>query len=220
MSTTSHTVPGHDVRLWNRFARGYAKRPVADQAAYEYKLDETAKYLQPQDRVLEFGCGTGSTALIHAHRVAHIDAIDFSSAMIEIAKEKRQAQGAANVTFHVSAFEDWPVPAADDGYDVIMVHSVLHLVRDLDTTLDRVRRCLKPGGIFVSSTACIRDMGGLVARVLPHLAFTGLIPKVLPLTGNGLISQMQAHGFEICHQWRPGPDQAIFIIARAPGGDR
>jgi len=37
---------------------------------------------------LEFGCGTGSTALLHASFVKHMTATDISDEMIEIAKQK------------------------------------------------------------------------------------------------------------------------------------
>ncbi|WP_299949696.1 class I SAM-dependent methyltransferase, partial [uncultured Ruegeria sp.] len=90
-------------RFWNLMARSYARRPVQNQAAYEYKLNTTSRHLSPQDRVLEFGCGTGTTALIHAPKVAHIDAIDYSSEMISIAQEKAKVQGIKNVNFEVSA---------------------------------------------------------------------------------------------------------------------
>ena len=41
--------------------------------------------------VLEFGCGTGGTAIIHAPYVKHIRAIDISGNMIAIAKGKAEA---------------------------------------------------------------------------------------------------------------------------------
>ncbi len=208
--------PRPETRLWNRFARRYAKSPVGDPVAYQYKLDETAKLLRPAMRVLEFGCGTGTTALTHAPSVAQIDAIDFSSAMIAIAREKALSSGVGNVNFEVAAFEDWPVPAEDGRYDMIMAHSILHLVADLAATLEHVRACLAPGGWFISSTVCIGDGNPLVASLLPLVGWTGLIPKVAPLTGKALLSKLQVAGFNIRHDWRPGPAKAIFIIAQAP----
>ena len=53
-------------RFWDRHAKGYAKRPVPDEAAYQRKLKMTQDYLTPDMEVLELGCGTGTTALIHA----------------------------------------------------------------------------------------------------------------------------------------------------------
>ncbi len=49
--------------------------------------------------VLEFGCGTGTTAITHAPYVKHIRAIDISSNMIEIAQRKADAKNIKNVTF-------------------------------------------------------------------------------------------------------------------------
>ena len=121
------TNPPKAARFWNLMAKKYARDPIADLASYEHKLAETAARMTPDMRVLEFGCGTGTTALIHAPRVAHIDAVDFSSAMIAIARGK--AEGTDNVDFHVSANLDWPVP--DQPYDMLMIHSVLHLVDNL-----------------------------------------------------------------------------------------
>jgi cyclopropane fatty-acyl-phospholipid synthase-like methyltransferase len=50
-------------KFWDKVADGYAKQPIADEAAYQKKLQITRDYLQPRMNMLEFGCGTGSTAL-------------------------------------------------------------------------------------------------------------------------------------------------------------
>jgi len=49
--------------------------------------------------VLELASGTGSTAIKHAPFVKHIQAIDISSKMIEIAQGKAEAQHIRNITF-------------------------------------------------------------------------------------------------------------------------
>ena len=206
----------HPTRFWNYMARGYARRPVKDSDAYQYKLDVTASYLTPQDRLLEFGCGTGTTALIHAPRVSHIDAVDFSSEMIAIAREKTGAQGVSNVRFEISSFGDWPLPKSGEGYDVVLGMSILHLVADLDGTLARVYRALKPGGRFFSSTVCIGDMGGFARYALPPLGAIGILPKILPLTPDMLTERLTAQGLAIEHVWRPSEGAAVFVVARRP----
>ena len=75
-----------EASFWDRHAEGYSKRPIADDAAYQKKLKVTREYFQPDMEVLEFGCGTGSTAISHAPFVKHIRATDISSKMIEIAR--------------------------------------------------------------------------------------------------------------------------------------
>ena len=54
-------------KFWDRIAARYARKPVADEAAYRRKLAVTRDYLAPDMDVLEFGCGTGSTAIVLSH---------------------------------------------------------------------------------------------------------------------------------------------------------
>ncbi|MGD1860116.1 MAG: hypothetical protein ACFB0E_09115 [Leptolyngbyaceae cyanobacterium] len=56
---------------------------VADQK--KKKLTVTRSYFRSDMQVLEIGCGTGSTAILHAPHVNHIRAINFSANMIAIA---------------------------------------------------------------------------------------------------------------------------------------
>jgi ubiquinone/menaquinone biosynthesis C-methylase UbiE len=53
-------------RFWDLFAERYAKTPVANEVMYQKKLEATQRYFKSDMHVLEFGCGTGSTALVHA----------------------------------------------------------------------------------------------------------------------------------------------------------
>ena len=65
-------------KFWDKKAEGYAKSPVSDEETYQRKLSETQSFFTPDMQVLEFGCGTGTTAVHHAPHVLHIDAIDIS----------------------------------------------------------------------------------------------------------------------------------------------
>ena len=195
-------------RFWNRIAAKYARDPVADQPAYERKLAETAKRMTPEMRVLELACGTGTTSLIHASRVAHIDAVDFSEKMIDIAKAKDNPTG--NVHFHVSSNLGWKV---HEPYDMVMAHSILHLVDDVTLELEHISNHLKPGGYFISSTVCLRDMGWFWPIVLPIPSALGLIPKVHPFRGTELIEMIKAAGFDIEWSWQP-KSSSVFVIAK------
>ena len=200
-------------RIWNRFAAGYAKSPVDDPKAYQVKLDKTAALMTPNMRVLEIGCGTGTTALHLAERVNRIDALDFSSEMIGIAQGKAAETDAPNVAFHISTLGDWEIE--NGPYDIVMAHSILHLVDDLDETLRQVHLRLKPGGWFVSSTVCIRDRNWLLSKLLPLASATRLIPKVLPLSSKGLQNQITSAGCNISEVGRPAAGKAVFVIAQA-----
>src|SRR5690606_29493786 len=87
-------TPSH---FWDRKARGYARQPIADESAYEATLDRVKAHLTPRDRVLEVGCGTGSTALKLAPFAGELLATDGSREMTAIANEKAATAACANV---------------------------------------------------------------------------------------------------------------------------
>jgi ubiquinone/menaquinone biosynthesis C-methylase UbiE len=205
-------------RFWDRHAKGYAKRPVPDEAAYQRKLKVTQDYLTLDMEVLEIGCGTGTTALIHAPFVKHITGIDISRNMLEIARAKADSGNVKNVTFQQSSVDGLEMP--DASYDVIMGHSILHLVENREAVIAKVHRMLKPGGVFVSSTACLGGRMPVLRAILPVGHFLGLLPLVKFFTAEELEGDLTDAGFRIDHQWQPDKSKAVFIVAtKADGGD-
>lgn len=204
-------------RFWDRTATSYAKMPVADQASYEHKLEITRSYLSPDTEILEIGCGTGSTAIKHAPYVKHIRAVDISPKMLGIARNKAKGQGIGNITFEQAAISELAMPEAT--YDMVMAHSILHLLDDREPVIQRIHRTLKPGGLFVSSTACLSDAVKyrLLQPVLPVGRWLGLLPLVRFFTRSDLRRSIEEGGFTIEHDWRPGPDKAVFIVAHKAG---
>lgn len=206
----------NQAKIWDRFAKGYAKRPVADQQTYEKKLEVTRGYLRPNMEVLEFGCGTGSTALIHAPYVKHILAIDISSKMIEIAQGKADAAGVENITFKQQTIDELEV--AEASFDAVLGLSILHLLKNKEDAIAKVYRSLKPGGIFVSSTGCLAGSMSILKVILPIGHFLGLLPLVQFFTVKELTDSLTSAGFEIDHHWQPGKGKvkSVFIVAKKP----
>ncbi len=165
--------------------------------------------------VMEFGCGTGSTAIAHAPHVKHILATDFSAGMIEIARGKATAAGVENVTFSQMAIDEYT--AADGTFDGVMGHSILHLVEDRDAVISEVYRMLKPGGLFISNTACLGDKMKYFKLIGPIGNFFGLLPMVNVFSVRELTDSLTGAGFEIDHQWQPEKAVSVFIVAKKPG---
>lgn len=201
-------------RFWDRIAGKYARQPVADEASYEYKLRVTQRYFRPDMEVLEFGCGTGSTAIVHAPHVRHIRAIDLSPQMIDIAKTKAKVAGVENVSFEVADIGSLDV--ADGTYDAVLALSILHLLADRDAVIRRVHRMLKPGGVFVSSTVCLGETLPWFKFVAPLGRLTGRMPLVKVFKVSDLVRSLTRAGFGIDHQWQPGKGKAVFIVATKP----
>lgn len=203
-----------NARFWDRMAAKYARKPIADEAAYERKLSVTREYLTPDSMVLEIGCGTGGTAILHAPYVRQIRATDISGEMLSIARDKAAVAGVANVTFEQSAAED--ITAAEQSLDAVLALSILHLLKDPAAAIVNAHRWLKPGGVLVSSTACLADMNPVFRIILPVGRVFGAIPYVNFFSEDDLKAMLRSAGFLIDHEWRPAKDKAAFIIAKKP----
>ena len=162
--------------------------------------------------VLEFGCGTGSTAIVHAPYVTHIQAIDISSNMIQIARGKADARKIENVSFERSAIDEFRVP--DQSLDAVLGLNILHLLEDRDEVIAKVHRMLKPGGIFVTSTACLGDSMKFLKMIAPIGKFLGLLPLFRVFSSRELEDSLTGADFEIDYQWQPGKYKAVFIVAK------
>ncbi len=202
----------HSARFWDRIAERYSRRPIADEAAYQKKLQVTREHFRPDMEVLEFGCGTGSTALLHAPHVKHIRAIDVSSKMIAIARDKADAEKVGNVTFEQANIDEFTVP--DQTFDAVLGLSILHLLEDRETVIAKVHSMLKPGGLFVTSTACLGDTMKFFKVIAPIGKFLGLMPLVKVFSKRELETSLANAGFRIDYQWQPGKGKAVFIVAK------
>lgn len=203
------------IRFWNRFANKYASLPVPDQDVYQTKLNRTRSYFKPDAKVLEFGCGTGSTALLHAPHIESIVALDNSQKMIDIANEKRNKEGRNNVDFRCGTVFD--INKEHESFDIILGLNILHLVKEWEETIDHCYDVLKPGGIFVTSTQCLSSPFGVLRTVMAIGAFFTLVPSVYFFDGATLEKRMHRAGFETLEQQSFGKKGInSFLIVRKP----
>lgn len=206
-------------RFWNWIAKSYAKSPVSDQDSYARKLEQTQAAIRPDWRMLEVGCGTGTTAIINAPFLAHIHAIDFAPKMIAIAKERAAEANITNVTFEVGTLESLD---ADARYDAVAMHSILHLLPNWKAAIKRAYDLCEPGGVFISSTTCITGAATALVPILAFLSPLGILPRIVGISPQKLRQEIIQAGFEIEAAWHsgadPNPKGPLFIIARKPLG--
>ena len=200
-----------DGRIWDRFANRYYRKPIANLEAYEEKLQVSREYFSPDANVLEFGCGTGGTAISHAPYVQHIHAIDVSSKMLEFAQQQITQTGVDNVTFEQASIESFQAP--DASYDAILGLSILHLLNDRGDVLNKVRSLLKPDGVFISSTVCIADSFKMFKYIAPVGRALGLFPMVKVFSVEDLVADLESAGFNLRYQWQPDLKEALFLVA-------
>ncbi len=206
------TTTNADAKFWNRISAKYARSPVPDEDIYAQKLEITRRYLTASSQVLEVGCGTGTTAIHHAPHAAHIRATDFSDDMLAIARQKAEAAGVTNVTFETVSVEDLTVE--DGSYDMVMAHSLLHLVKDRGAILKTLNRALKPGGILITSTACLGDNLWFFRYIAPIGKALRLLPVLKVFTADQLATDIEALGLRTEHRWQPGNGHTLFLVSR------
>ncbi|MBE0476702.1 MAG: methyltransferase domain-containing protein [Coriobacteriia bacterium] len=123
--------------------------------------------IEPEDHVLDVGCGTGDLTLTAAKRVGEsgsVRGIDASPEMIEVARRSAGRRG-SRATFEVALIEE--LPYGDSTFDVVMNRLMMHhLPEDLKRKgFAEVLRVLKPGGLLLA-TDFTRPSGGI-----PHVVF-------------------------------------------------
>lgn len=202
-----------NAEFWNKSAKKYSESPIRDEETYNQKLKETRKYLKPDFRVYEFGCGTGSTAIKHAPYVKSIVATDISSEMLAIATRKAADEGVENIEFRCETLEQ--SKEADGSFDVVMAHNILHLLEQPSEAVEIAYRLLKPGGVFVTSTATIGELFPLW-RVLLYLAqLIGKAPFVAVMKREALLGAFHDAGFAVELEWHRSK-LSCFAILKKP----
>lgn len=200
--------------FWDRAARGYAARPVGDPDAYRATLERAKAHLQAEDKVLEVGCGTGTTALILAPFAAHLTATDISAEMIAIAREKLVGEDPGNVTFRQAELTQADLPAGP--FEAVLAFNLLHLVEDLPAALQVLRGRLAPGGLLISKTVCLGGWRALLLwPVIAAMRLFGKAPHVTFLKPAVLDGMIREAGFEIIETgFYPKRSASRFIVAR------
>ncbi len=125
---------------------------LADSPGFQRLRAEiiTLACLQPRDRMLDIGAGTGLLTLAAAGKVARVTALDISPAMCRHLEDKLERRSIDNVD--VLAGSAVELPLADGSVDVILSNYCFHHLRDMDKrrALSEAVRVLRPGGRFVA----------------------------------------------------------------------
>lgn len=104
--------------------------------------------ISKNQRILEFGCGTGSFAIEAAQHCNMVFAVDVSKTMLDAAKKKAVSKGIKNIEFYHAGFLTYKHNT--DPLDAIVSQFALHHLPDFwkMIALKSIHDMLKDDGIF------------------------------------------------------------------------
>ena len=182
--------------FWDKTSDNYDKTEERFEFIHARSREKTKKHLKDTDIVLDYGCGTGTVACEFANQVKEIHEIDISSKMIEIANEKAIVGKVENVSFaQGDIFDD---SYEKESFDVILAFNMLHTVPNPQNVVQRIHELLKPQGVFVSVTPCLRGKMSFLVNVqiqlVRILCKIGIIPIPIRRLKSSELDDLLANG--------------------------
>ena len=190
-----HGLPGWlGVRLMPR-----ASRPFHSAIAAE--LD-----LQPDDELLDVGCGSATLFVDHAGQVRYVAGIDASELQLEIAR-RRLADRITDGTAELVQGEADHLPWEDGRFSVVTSVNAMKFFPDPAGALSEMYRVLRPGGRLAitmgeageapkGSTEGVMDAWGqwqwrdaAAQSLVEEAGFNGVEISVMPVTSRALLAR-------------------------------
>jgi phosphatidylethanolamine/phosphatidyl-N-methylethanolamine N-methyltransferase len=130
--------------------------------------------IQPGERVLEVGVGTGINLALYP-REATVTGIDFSSSMLEKARERAARKNAPPVRLLQMDAAD--LKFVDDSFDIVYAPYLISVVPDPVKVAQEMRRVCRPGGRiiflnhFLSPNILLSRVERLISPATIHIGF-------------------------------------------------
>ncbi len=147
--------------LADNFAKDYDQS--ADKygwVAPEVVFGMTYHLLEPDEKVLDIGIGTGLSSACYHKAGCRVVGIDGSAKMLEVCAEK----GVADELLQVDLTDQQPYPFADTSFDHAIAIGIFHLLGNLSDIIREASRLVRKGGTFgftidavESSISCLEE---------------------------------------------------------------
>jgi 2-polyprenyl-3-methyl-5-hydroxy-6-metoxy-1,4-benzoquinol methylase len=207
-------------KFWDRQSDKFDELNTNFEPTNIKTLENTKKYLNGNETVLDYGCATGIQAIEIAGYVKEVHGIDISSKMIDSAKRKAAGHKIKNVNFaQATIFEE---KFKRESFDVILAFNILHLAGDTQKVMQRLNDLLKPGGLIISVTACLGEKRTFKSFLLFLMIFllskTGMLPNMRFFKVSELEDSITHGNFQIVETGIFKDSPMIYFIAAKKTG--
>jgi demethylmenaquinone methyltransferase/2-methoxy-6-polyprenyl-1,4-benzoquinol methylase len=154
--------------------------------AWKRKLIRTAA-VRPGERALDLCCGTGDIAFALQRAGARVSALDFSDAMLAVAKRRRLEAGLDAPDFQQGDAQQ--LPFGENQFDIVTVGYGLRNLRSWEQGLREMHRVARPGGRLL-----VLDFGKPDNALLRSLYFAYL-RFLVPIFGRLFCGDAATHAY-------------------------
>ncbi len=164
-----------EIEHWNG---DEARHWVAEQDRYDRQLAPFADALLraaaigPAERVLDLGCGCGTTTLLAARDGAEAVGVDISAPMLDQARTRAGAANVANVRFEQADVQTHSFEPAS--FDIAISRFGVMFFDDPVAAFTNVASALRPGGRL--AFVCWQDLGRNEWLLAPGMAAAQYVP--------------------------------------------
>jgi len=140
--------------------------------------------LQPGQRVLDLGCGTGAATIELARRVGEdgsVLGVDIAAEMLVRARERAADEGVSNVTFMQADVQSHDL--GTDAFDRAFSRFGVMFYADPVVAFSNIGKALKPGGIL--GFVCWQDVMANEWMLVPGMAVMSVTGSVPPMPEPG-----------------------------------
>lgn len=195
----SEKVPIQNYRVkkfWNTVSKLFGNPNLTMNSPALLRIKQYAvKYFNPGDTVLDFGCGPGDITVEIAKKTKHVYAVDLSEGMVKAGVQKAKEQNIENVKFLNTDLFDRSFQ--NTSFDVITAFNVLQYIQDKNELYQKIHELIKPQGLFISTTACLRERHSPLRFLLSGLTLLGIVPKIIFYKTAELENEIKKAGFTI-----------------------
>jgi ubiquinone/menaquinone biosynthesis C-methylase UbiE len=208
----SGTVKEEVKAVYDTIATEYDERipgaGPADDMFTANEMDWLLSKIQPGERVLDIGCGTGRFTVPLAELGAEVSALDISVGMLDVLRKKLRSKG---LSADLKQGDMCELPFPDATFDVVTSFLALMHVPPADrpAVFHEVRRVLKPGGRMALGVK-----NGIFERLFKGDRFAAV--DVTDVEGKKLLFTNTNHGTEYQAAWYSfTPQELEALFARA-----